>query len=594
LKRTPQNVAAAVVALATPAPAWSDDRYWSNPAGGDFATGANWLGGVAPGPGDTAVFDLGGAYTVRVATDASIGGLTVRDRVVVDLGDGRTLSLETGEALREFIVGAPPERDTLLRIVGGTVAVPHGSNGVWEIATAPGTAATLEIADRGRIFLADRWLHTGPSSHLVIDGGYISYPGWPYLGAVGLSGRVDVLAGSISGDHVAMRSCFAHIAPHGAVYSEGSINADAATTITLDGGILSAYDFASFDGPVHGLNGGTVSGGGYNGGVQAEECLLEGPRSIVWAGDVSGNFTLRTGARLHVQEFGALTGTVVASDPGTLVEVEGTSDAVVRLNGGATGRFNVIRGRVDAAGAGTTLSGEELSAAGQVTLTDGAMATADVLGVYGSLTFADGATLAATTRIEIYRGVLSGAGRVTAPRFLNGGVLAPAAGPEPLLLQGDYAQWWEDLGYYVGPGVLAVTITGVDPAQAGLLEVTGEATLDGQLSVALAPGVVLPPGATFTVLRAATVTGRFDTVSLPPLPAGREWRVSYGTGEVALRVVATGCRADLDGDGAAGIGDLFAFLRAYSAGEGLADFNADGALNIADLLAFLEAFAAGC
>ncbi len=51
---------------------------WINPAGGDFATPANWSGNAVPGAGDTAVFNLANTYTVtgtgNVANIAITGG----------------------------------------------------------------------------------------------------------------------------------------------------------------------------------------------------------------------------------------------------------------------------------------------------------------------------------------------------------------------------------------------------------------------------------------------------------------------------------------------------------------------------------------
>src|SRR5690606_27421201 len=65
-----------------------------------------------------------------------------------------------------------------------------------------------------------------------------------------------------------------------------------------------------------------------------------------------------------------------------------------------------------------------------------------------------------------------------------------------------------------------------------------------------------------------------------------------------LRILAEasggGCVADMNGDGAADVGDLLAFLGAFRAQAPSADVDGDGSATVSDLLAFLGAFRAGC
>jgi hypothetical protein len=53
-------------------------------------------------------------------------------------------------------------------------------------------------------------------------------------------------------------------------------------------------------------------------------------------------------------------------------------------------------------------------------------------------------------------------------------------------------------------------------------------------------------------------------------------------------------RADFDGDGVAGVPDIFAFLSAWFAYDIRADFNSNTAIEVADIFAFLSAWFAGC
>ena len=63
-------------------------------------------------------------------------------------------------------------------------------------------------------------------------------------------------------------------------------------------------------------------------------------------------------------------------------------------------------------------------------------------------------------------------------------------------------------------------------------------------------------------------------------------------------VVATGtyndCSADITGDGALDVFDVFAFLDLFNAGDAGADFTGDGSLDVFDVFAFLDAFNTGC
>src|SRR5258708_23675319 len=66
---------AILLAAVLPAPVWASDILWNNGAGGDFQTGANWVGNAAPGSGDVADFSLPNTYTVTFSANATTSGL---------------------------------------------------------------------------------------------------------------------------------------------------------------------------------------------------------------------------------------------------------------------------------------------------------------------------------------------------------------------------------------------------------------------------------------------------------------------------------------------------------------------------------------
>jgi hypothetical protein len=149
-------VACAGAALALPA--WGADVSWLNPAGGLFAVGTNWDDGVAPGPTDHAVFDLGaaGPYTVELGADVTNRDLSViDDAVTLDLG-GRTYELPFGTSAFGYArvqtntpgsVGRLTLLDGTLTCRGGGVGGGSGTVGAATIATG----ATWVIHDTFRV-----------------------------------------------------------------------------------------------------------------------------------------------------------------------------------------------------------------------------------------------------------------------------------------------------------------------------------------------------------------------------------------------------------------------------------------------------------
>lgn len=71
-----------LILLATLVQLWSYGAHagsinWNNAAGGNFSIGANWVGGVAPGPSDDAVINLAGTHTVTLDVSSTVTGLTL-------------------------------------------------------------------------------------------------------------------------------------------------------------------------------------------------------------------------------------------------------------------------------------------------------------------------------------------------------------------------------------------------------------------------------------------------------------------------------------------------------------------------------------
>lgn len=128
-------------------------------------------------------------------------------------------------------------------------------------------------------------------------------------------------------------------------------------------------------------------------------------------------------------------------------------------------------------------------------------------------------------------GTLTGTGTVLGT-LVNAGVVGPGASPGTLSVDGDFEQ---DLA-----AVLALEIGGLVPgADFSLLEVTGSASLAGEVAVSLFDGYVPDAGDTFEFLTAGGgVLGVFDTLLCTNcLGTGIAFELSHGANVVTLNAV---------------------------------------------------------
>lgn len=119
----------------------------------------------------------------------------------------------------------------------------------------------------------------------------------------------------------------------------------------------------------------------------------------------------------------------------------------------------------------------------------------------------------------------------------NGGILAPGASPGTSAVQGDYTQG--------ATGALGVELGGTGAGLFDVLQVTGVATLAGDLDVTFWNGFSAAAGDSFDIVSATNLLGGFDTLNLATLGTGLVWSVDYlydqdlaGTDYVRLSVQA--------------------------------------------------------
>lgn len=129
---------------------------------------------------------------------------------------------------------------------------------------------------------------------------------------------------------------------------------------------------------------------------------------------------------------------------------------------------------------------------------------------------------------------LRGTGTVTGT-VENAARVGPGTSPGTLAIDGDYEQTDE--------GTLAIELAGTDDSEFDVLEITGSASLDGELDVRAIDGFVPEVGDTFDILVADDITGSFSTESLPDLGEDAQMFVLYGS-EVVRLIVTDGTEPD--------------------------------------------------
>jgi T5SS/PEP-CTERM-associated repeat protein len=118
-------------------------RTWNAPNGGTWSTPAtNWLGGVVPVSGDSAVFDLSDSYTVDFIANVTNVGLVVRnDTVTFDLGG---FSFGTSAS---SLAGGGDGDVSRLTITNGTLTLGASTT----LGAAAGLRQTLTVSNHGTL-----------------------------------------------------------------------------------------------------------------------------------------------------------------------------------------------------------------------------------------------------------------------------------------------------------------------------------------------------------------------------------------------------------------------------------------------------------
>lgn len=182
-------------------------------------------------------------------------------------------------------------------------------------------------------------------------------------------------------------------------------------------------------------------------------------------------------------------------------------------------------------------------------------------------------------------GTLLGSGTVSGKLNNTAGRVQPGMSAGVITVSGTYTQG--------AAAALDIEIGGPNPGDFDTLNVTGAATLAGELHVAKINGYNPGGGASFVVLTASSINGAFATLTGAP-----GFSVSYTPTQVILTVSGSTLSGDLDGDCDVDIIDLATQISHYgivgSATYAMGDLDGDGDVDIQDLAAMLSNYGLTC
>jgi fibronectin-binding autotransporter adhesin len=397
-------LAVLAIALFYSRPALADSLFqWNNIKGGDFADGTNWVGGVAPGANDTAVFawnpDLNSAQPITVNVP-NVYGLSN-----LDVQSGQYTFNGTYAGATSIVVG-----DTV-QATGQPVTAVLNVTGLGTKSYTPQSPLTLGTVP-------------GSSGIINFTGGFGGFPGHASIGTAG-TGVLNVLGGSI--------------VYGGTFYDPGSMTIGSAGTVTVSGSgsVLDYRSSGSISGPgtVNVLNAGSLL---VSNMLNIGHLLIDGPGSLAYVMDsnFSGGVTISNGGSF----------TTLYQDMVRMTVTGPGSSFVAQFGGNVLGLITVADGGyvrdTDACGGGVvTGSGSRWVNSGTLTVTT-------------TLSVADGGTVQSTGLRGVVvesSGAVNGNGGTLDALVVNGGALH-GGDSGTITITGDYTQTM--------PGILTEQIAG--------------------------------------------------------------------------------------------------------------------------------------
>lgn len=212
-----------------------------------------------------------------------------------------------------------------------------------------------------------------------------------------------------------------------------------------------------------------------------------------------------------------------------------------RENATHTNSGTIEGGTVTISGMGITT----FSSSGTLTVPAGHTFSTPAFTLAGGTTTVDG-TLTSTAGLALTGGTLAGSGRVIGNVTNSAATVSPGSSAGTLRINGSYTQ---EAG-----GSLAIEIGGAVAGQDfDVLAVTGVATLDGSLDLAIINDFEPVESQSFRTLTAGFVNGTFETVTGTAAPNNLQLLTNYNASNVTIDVAQTLRLAGTPGAGSAAI-----------------------------------------
>jgi autotransporter-associated beta strand protein len=502
-----------------------------DPVSGDWNTPANWTPvGVPNGPADIATFGLSNTTGVSISAHTEVNGITftpaATNPCTITANPGLTLTISgagitnNSGITQNFVtaIDAFGNSGTIVfsnsATAGTKVAYANNGSGLFGgvgqmIFKNNSTAGSANIDNVGFVQFLNR--STAGSANILNEsgqefGGVTQFLDRSTAGNANIVNEFGVLI--FSGSSSAGNATIANSDLSLGLQFSGTSSADNATIVNL-------------------------------GGISFIESSTAGNATIITAGPFGGisfDGSSRGGtAQIGLSEISGFGGTLDISfhnAPGvTIGSIEGSegthqfSPSAVFLGAnnltvGSNNLSTTFSGVIGGVGGSLTKIGTgTLELTGANTYTGGTNVNRGVLQMDGSIT---------SNTVVNHRGTLAGTGTINGS-VMNSGSVSPGDSPGVLTIAQNYTQ-----AQYA---TLMIQIAGMNPGQFSVLNVLGNANLNGFLDPVLLNGFVPTMGDSFTFLNYASLSGDFSHIRHRIFDNGMlQWSIIYEANHAILTV----------------------------------------------------------
>lgn len=515
--------------------------------------------------------DSGAAGDYRTREIRVIGGVG-GDRTVMTgslAGTVSTALAKTGTGTLQLAGSTNNTYQGPTVLVAGTLELnkPRGMNAI----AGDGDSSTVDVLVAGGTLKWLEWEQVADNSCIRLTAGLVDLNGMQEHidNFINSGGTFITGSGAIARDNLTSTMTWSGgvntINPGGAVEFHHMIVSGGTNTVQARGNL-------SIDGGGAGLE--------LTGGTIFLDSDAGSPGDLELAGDITVHASSLTSA-LRNSGNALLAGTVNLIGLRTFTAEKGTTASGIDLDIGAV----LINGGLVKKGLGT------IQLSGANTYTGGTVVSEGRLVISGSV----------LNTVNVMSGAsLSGNGNVGAAITVQaGGILSP----------GNALGTLNSGVLILKPGaILNIAVAGqTRGSQYDAMSVSGLVSLSGALQLSLVNGFIPATGNDFDILDWGSLSGQFDSISLPTMNGRIVWDTTqlYTTGEVS--VIAAHLGGDLNRDGSISAADIVNLMSALSDAHAFqsannlsdaqfhdaADVNGDGQVNNADLQALLDLLKSG-